>query len=168
MSAEHGKAGDQSIFGHENRGEDDEISVGHGKKSIGGRIEIIVDEARAVATEAAEEARTVASDAIRRSGVESIAESIRDTLQGALSGRDKVVMVRLNQESLGRLDELVDAGLVNSRSEAAAFLVDEGIRARNLLFDRISEKIDQIRKAREELKDLLDEPVNPGLPTQGN
>ena len=144
MSAEHGEAGDQSISGHENRGEDDETPVGHGKKSIGGRIEIIVDEARAVATEAAEEARTVASDAIRRSGVESIAESIRDTLQGALSGRDKVVMVRLNQESLGRLDELVDAGLVNSRSEAAAFLVDEGIRARNLLFDRISEKIDQI------------------------
>ena len=113
-------------------------------------IDIIVDEAKAAAAEA-----------IRRSGAESLGDNLKETLQGALSGRDNVVMVRLNNGSLERLDELVDAGLVSSRSEAAAFLIGDGIKARAQLFERISDKIDQIRKARNELRDLLDEPGEP-------
>ena len=88
---------------------------------------------------------------------ETLRDSIRDTLHGVRSPRDNVVMVRTNKESLDRLDELVEGGIANSRSEAAAFLIAEGIKARQGLFDRISEKIDEIRKAKEELRLLVDE-----------
>ncbi len=45
--------------------------------------------------------------------------------------------------------------MVDSRSEAAAFLISEGIKARQGLFDQISGKIEQIKKAKEELRELL-------------
>ena len=66
-------------------------------------------------------------------------------------------MVRLNKESLIRIDELVESQLVKSRSEAAAFLIGEGIQRRHSLFDRIAQKVENIRKAKQELHNLLSE-----------
>ncbi len=88
---------------------------------------------------------------------ESIGENIRDTIQGMRGSRDNVVMVRVDKASLDRLDELVEAGIMGSRSEAAAFLIAEGIKARQPLFDRIEEKIQEIRRAKEELRRMVDE-----------
>ena len=88
---------------------------------------------------------------------ESIGENIRDTVQGMRGSRDNVVMVRVDKASLDRLDELVEAGIMGSRSEAAAFLIAEGIKARQPLFDRIAEKIQQIRDAKDELRRMVDE-----------
>ena len=90
---------------------------------------------------------------------ESVGETLKDTLEvtikGARSARDSVVMIRVDKESLARLDELVDSGLANSRSEAAAFLIGEGIKSRQTLFDKIAEGIEQIRTTKEELSRLL-------------
>ena len=116
------------------------------RRKLSEGVEIIVDEAKAAATEA-----------YRRSGAETIGESIKQRVQGALSARENVVMARLNKESLSRLDDLVDAGLVNSRSEAAAFLISEGIKSRSEIFDRMAAKIEEIRKAKAELRELLDD-----------
>lgn len=92
---------------------------------------------------------------------ESVGENVRDTIKQTLKGvraaRDSVVMIRVNKESLGRMDELVEAGLVGSRSEAAAFLIAEGIKTRQGLFDKIASKIDEIREAKEKLRKLLDD-----------
>ena len=88
---------------------------------------------------------------------ESLGENIRDTIQGMKGSRDNVVMVRVDRESLDRLDDLVEAGIMGSRSEAAAYLIAEGIRARQGLFDRIGDKIGEIRRAKEELRRLVDE-----------
>ena len=88
---------------------------------------------------------------------ESIGENIRDTIQGMRGSRDNVVMVRVDKASLDRLDELVEAGIMSSRSEAAAFLIAEGIKARQSLFDRIGEKIQEIRDAKDELRRMVDE-----------
>ena len=93
---------------------------------------------------------------------ESMGRSLRDRIQVILegvrgSGRDSVVMVRVNADSRERMDELIEADLVGSRSEAAAFLIAEGIKARRETFDRISSKIDDIRRAKEELQRLLDD-----------
>ena len=87
---------------------------------------------------------------------ESIGENIRDTIQGMRGSRDNVVMVRVDKASLDRLDELVEAGIMSSRSEAAAFLIAEGIKARQPLFDRIGEKIQEIRRAKEDLRRMVD------------
>ena len=108
-------------------------------------IDIIIDEAK-----------TATTRAYKNSGAESIGENIREALRGALSSRDTVVMMRLNKDGVAKLDDLVEAGIVNSRSEAAAFLIGEGIAARAQLFERIAEKTEMIRKAKEELRGLID------------
>ena len=117
-------------------------------KKISERIETIVGEAK-----------EVAAGAIRMSGneVESLGGNLREAIKKSLSARENVVMVRLNKSRLSKIDELVEAGLVNSRSEAAALLISDGIKARTKLFERISEKIDEIRKAKLDLKTLLND-----------
>jgi Arc/MetJ-type ribon-helix-helix transcriptional regulator len=119
-----------------------------GNKKMSERIETIVGEAKEVAVEA-----------IRMSGneVESLGGNLREAIKKSLSARENVVMIRLNKSSLSKIDELVEAGLVNSRSEAAALLISDGIKARNKLFERISEKINEIRKAKSDLKNLLND-----------
>ena len=88
---------------------------------------------------------------------ENIGENIRDTIEGMRGNRDNVVMVRVDRASLDRLDDLVEAGIMSSRSEAAAYLIAEGVKARQGLFDRIGEKIGEIRRAKEELRQMVDE-----------
>ena len=114
------------------------------KKRIIEGLEIIVDEAK-----------SVAKSAIRKAGADSIGENLKESVESVLAAREKVVMVRLNKESLNRIDELVESQLVKSRSEAAAFLIGEGIQRRQKLFDRIAQKVENIRKAKEELHNLL-------------
>ena len=93
---------------------------------------------------------------------ELVGQSLRDRIQIMLegvrgTGRNSVVMVRVNKDSRDRMDELIEAELVSSRSEAAALLIAEGIKARQDLFNRISAKIEDIRKAKAELQRLLNE-----------
>ena len=71
---------------------------------------------------------------------------------GSDARRNNVVMVRLTDLAVGSLDELVEAGLFGSRSEAAAFLVGAGIEAQRELFVRIGKHSREIRKIRESLK----------------
>lgn len=82
-------------------------------------------------------------------------ETIETAIKSALSFRDNVIMVRVNKESLNKIDELVDAGLFKSRSESAAFLIREGIKARKDIFTIINEKISEIQKLKEELKNII-------------
>lgn len=105
-----------------------------------------------------EDVNKVVKVAIERGtdAAESIGENIRDTFHGIRSSRDNVVMVRIDAESLARLDELVDAGIMGSRSEAAAFLISEGVKGRQALFDRIAEKVQEIRRVKDELRNLVD------------
>ena len=102
------------------------------------------------------------TDAVVRGTDEAVtvAENIRETIKSKTSAdratRDNVVMVRVDADSLNKMDELVEAELAGSRSEAAAYLISEGIRSREPLFDAISAKVAEIRKAKEELRELLE------------
>ena len=116
------------------------------KKRIIEGLEIIVDEAE-----------SAAKSAMRKAGADSIGENLKESIESVLAAREKVLMVRLNKESLIRIDELVESQLVKSRSEAAAFLIGEGIQRRHSLFDRIAQKVENIRKAKQELHNLLSE-----------
>ena len=95
-------------------------------------------------------------------GAEILGENLKETINGMRSGRENVVMVRVDSDSKAKLDELVDSGIVNSRSEGAAFLIGEGIKARGKLFETISEKVEDIRQKKEELRRLLEEDGEPG------
>jgi hypothetical protein len=82
---------------------------------------------------------------------------VREAVNRALSKRENVVMVRVSDEALHYLDMLVEAGITKSRSESAAFLVNEGIKASNQLFERIEEIIDQITALRQQLSAIVAE-----------
>lgn len=71
--------------------------------------------------------------------------------------RDNVVMVRVDEENLNRIDELVESGQFSSRSEATAFLISEGIKAKQQMFEKMAEKISQIQDLRTELEAMIAE-----------
>ena len=87
----------------------------------------------------------------------SIGETFEEAVRKAMRGREHVLMVLVNGETRGRLDELIAAGLFKSRSESAAFLLSEGIAARQDPFDRIEEKLGRINALREELRQIARE-----------
>ncbi|HXK62485.1 MAG TPA: ribbon-helix-helix protein, CopG family [Acidobacteriota bacterium] len=66
--------------------------------------------------------------------------------------RQIVVSVRLDDESAQKVDQLVEAGICSSRSEAVAFLTKCGIRGREALFTEIQAKIAEIQRIKEEIR----------------
>ncbi len=66
--------------------------------------------------------------------------------------RQIVVSVRLDDESAQRVDQLVEAGICSSRSEAVALLTRSGIQARQELFDKIEAKIREIQRIKDEIR----------------
>jgi Arc/MetJ-type ribon-helix-helix transcriptional regulator len=72
---------------------------------------------------------------------------------GDKGSRGNVVMVRLGDDSVARLDDLVESGIFGSRSEAAAFLVGAGIRAQRQLFERIAMQTSEIKRLRTSLRE---------------
>ena len=86
-------------------------------------------------------------------------ESFGQTLGAALQDRGNVVTLRINDEALHHLDMLVEAEITNSRSESAAFLINEGIKANQPLFDRISNITQQIMELREQLREQVQQDI---------
>lgn len=87
------------------------------------------------------------------------AESIRKVIDKALSSRNTVLTIRVNDECNEKLNMLVDAGLFKSRSESAAFLIQEGIKVQEPLFQRISSRLEKIVKIRSELKSIVEKEI---------
>lgn len=83
------------------------------------------------------------------------AESIKKAIDKPLSSRNTVLTIRVNEESNKKLNMLVDAGLFKSRSESAAFLIEEGIKSQEPLFSKITDKLETIDKIKEELKTII-------------
>lgn len=83
------------------------------------------------------------------------AESIRKVIDKALSSRNTVLTIRVNDECNKKLNMLVESGLFRSRSESAAFLIEEGLKTQDSLFAKISTKFEKIDQLKTELKDLV-------------
>jgi len=117
------------------------------------RVEEVVEETPVVEEgedaekhEAKKPASASFKDALKQ--VETFGQALSDALQA----RGNVVMVRVNDEALAHLDMLVDAEVTKSRSESAAFLIAEGIKANQGLFDKIGTITQQISELREQLR----------------
>jgi hypothetical protein len=82
-------------------------------------------------------------------------ETLGKTLAAALQDRANVVMVRVNDDALKHMDMLVEADITKSRSESAAFLITEGIKANQDLFNKIGSITDQIGALRAQLRETV-------------
>ena len=81
-----------------------------------------------------------------------VPDTFSKAVERAINVRDTTVLLRLSDESSDKVDTLVSAGVFRSRAEAAAFLVEEGIKAQSALFQRIQDKLTEIEKLRSELR----------------
>jgi len=71
------------------------------------------------------------------------------------ASRSNVVASRIGDEELRVIDMLIEAGLFSTRSEAVAYLVSEGIKARKDALDKVSSALEEIRKIRKETEEHI-------------
>ena len=89
----------------------------------------------------------------------SIGRDISRTIERAISAKDDyVVAVKVTPDAQEKLENLVQAGVFRSRAEAAAYLIDEGIKAQSPLFERVSQKLSEIERLRAELRGMIGTP----------
>ena len=120
-----------------------------------GTGDVVVEEAAAEEAQASsmDTAKKTFDDAIKQ--VEKRVGDLSKALGNALQDRGNVVMVRVNDDSLHYLDMLVEADITKSRSESAAFLINEGIKANEALFNKIREITDQIGALKAQLRETV-------------
>ena len=84
-----------------------------------------------------------------------VPHTFNKAVERAMNVRDTTVLLRLSDESSDKVDTLVSAGVFRSRAEAAAFLIEEGIKAQSSLFQRIQDKLSEIENLRAELRNSI-------------
>lgn len=87
-------------------------------------------------------------------------ESIKKTIEKALISRNTVLTIRVNDDANKKLTTLVESGLFKSRSESAAFLIQEGIKHQELLFEKISKKMEKMEKLKQELSEIISSEIS--------
>ena len=88
----------------------------------------------------------------------AVGRDISRTIERAISAKDDyVVAVKVSHDAQEKLEQLVQAGVFRNRAEAAAFLIDEGIKTQSALFDRVQQKLAEIERLRAELRGMINE-----------
>ncbi|MFN4046447.1 MAG: ribbon-helix-helix domain-containing protein, partial [Acidilobaceae archaeon] len=87
--------------------------------------------------------------------LKSALEEVRRAAE-SVSAATVISSIRLREEDAKVVDELVDAGIFKSRSEAVAFFVRKGIEASKEWLEKVRENIRKIRELQEEVKRELE------------
>src|SRR5207247_1232964 len=88
----------------------------------------------------------------------AIGRDISRTIERAISAKDDYMLaVKVSQDAQIKLGQLVQAGVFGTRAEAAAFLIDEGIKTQGRLFERVEQKLGEIERLRAELRGMVGE-----------
>src|SRR5205814_8977768 len=83
----------------------------------------------------------------------AVGRDISRTSERAISAKDDyMIAVKVSQDAQHKLGQLVQAGVFGTRAEAAAFLIDEGIKTQGPLFERVEQKLAEIERLRAELR----------------
>lgn len=110
---------------------------------------------REVAVPEKDEKAVMVACCLEGENAERIKEKVLLKIGEKLEDRSNVVMTRLNNEDLEQIDALIEVDAFKSRSEAAAFFIKEGIRARKDLFLKIMPTVEKIRGLKEQAKKSL-------------
>lgn len=96
--------------------------------------------------------------------VESAQTALRDRGE-----RGNFITVQVDDVTQAKIDVLVEAGVFRNRSESTAFLISEGIKARQDIFDQIAARISEIERLRTEMRSMIGvEGHNTGGPGEPN
>src|SRR5438132_14045277 len=88
----------------------------------------------------------------------AIGRDISRTIERAISAKDDYMLaVKVSQDAQIKLGQLVQAGVFGTRAEAAAFLIDEGIKTQTALFERVEQTFGESERLRAELRGLVGE-----------
>ena len=88
----------------------------------------------------------------------AIGRDISRTIERAIAAKDDYMLaVKVSQDAQLKLGQLVQAGVFGTRAEAAAFLIDEGIKGQGPLFERVEQKLAEIERLRAELRGMVAE-----------
>ncbi len=83
-----------------------------------------------------------------------VASDLEDSLREmGEETRDQVVMVRIDDETTGNLDDWVETGAVKSRSEGAALFIREGLKVRAEELARLKDALADVKAAKEKLRE---------------
>jgi hypothetical protein len=122
------------------------------------RDELLINEPEA------EQDRSSAGSSVREMAaripeqLSAIGRDISRTIERAISAKDDYMLaVKVSHDAQIKLGQLVQAGVFGTRAEAAAFLIDEGIKGQGPLFERVEQKLAEIERLRAELRGLVDE-----------
>jgi chromosome segregation ATPase len=95
----------------------------------------------------------VSGEGQRRMKVVVVAPDLKDAVDElSQQTRDQVVMVRVDQDTLRKLDAWMATGAVKSRSEAAALFIQEGLKVREAELSRLEAAIAEVDAAKERLR----------------
>ncbi|UCE44315.1 MAG: hypothetical protein JSV57_02210 [Candidatus Bathyarchaeota archaeon] len=72
------------------------------------------------------------------------------------AARSNVIASRLGNANLQSIDLLIEAQLFNTRSEAVAYFVSEGIKARQDVLEKVSSALEEIRKIKKEAEEHVE------------
>jgi Arc/MetJ-type ribon-helix-helix transcriptional regulator len=73
------------------------------------------------------------------------------------TSRDQVVMVRVDEDTIHKLDAWTETGALKSRSEAAALFIREGLELRSGELEQLEAAIDDVKLAKDRLKEKAKE-----------
>lgn len=66
-----------------------------------------------------------------------------------------LMLIQVNPEARARMDDLVEAGLANTRGEAALSLLRDGIRANQSVYEQVEKTRARIQALRSQLRGLI-------------
>ncbi|MHC5038401.1 MAG: ribbon-helix-helix domain-containing protein [Planctomycetota bacterium] len=93
-----------------------------------------------------------------------VSPDLKDTVEEmGHSPRDRVVMVRVDDDTSKSLDAWVETGAVKSRSEAAALFIREGLKVRAAELDQLKEALNGVEEARDRLREKAKEVFGDGM-----
>src|SRR2546429_9760552 len=104
--------------------------------------EIIIREDESEETEERSRATSSVRDMAARipEQLSAIGHDISRTIERAISAKDDYMLaVKVSQDAQKKLGQLVQAGGYGTRAEAAAFLIDEGIKTPSALLARVEQ-----------------------------
>ncbi len=88
----------------------------------------------------------------------AIGRDISRTIERAISAKDDYMLaVKVSHDAQIKLGQLVQAGVFGTRAEAAAFLIDQGIKTQGPLFESVEQKLGEIERLRAELRGMVGE-----------